>query len=291
MILLVLTATVASAQFVCTTSTTSGKIAIEQISGSGSALVIPDLINGFPVTSISAAAFKSGDVASISIGNNVISIGDNAFGGCSLTSLTLGNSVASIGVQAFQGCGMTSVIFPASVISIADEAFDSCYFLQYVIFMGNAPAFGMGGAGVFGNTAHGFTGYCFSGATGFTEAVNAGVYSPVTVWLISNGIAYNANVQSTPNSDGVSLLMAYALNLDPTLNQSGLLPKPVVSGSQMSLTFYASSPGVNYSVEASPNLKTWNPLTLSGTDAYGQKSASVLLSGSNRFMRLKVVKP
>ena len=287
-VLFILTVTVAHAQFVFTTSTISGQITITQILGSGAALMIPDTINGYPVTSIGTGAFKAGDATSVSIGNNVTSIGDSAFGGSSLTSLTLGKKVASIGDSAFEGCGMTGVIFPASVTSIANDAFNSCSYLKYVIFLGNAPTFGFGGSGVFYNTASNFTGYCFSGATGFSEAVNAGVYSPVTVWLISKGIPYNANIQSAPNRDGVSLLMAYALNLDPTWNQSALLPKPVFTGNQMSLTFYAGSTGVTYSVEASADLKSWSAITLSGSDSNGKVTASVPISGQNRFMRLKI---
>ena len=45
--------------------------------------------------------------------------------------------------------------------------------------------------------------------------------------------------------------MAYALNLDPKQNLSGSMPKPVIAGNQMSLTFYAGSSGVTYSAETS----------------------------------------
>jgi len=164
--------------------------------------------------------------------------------------------------------------------------------LHYVIFMGTtAPSFGSGGSGVFYNTASDFTEYYFSGATGFTQAVDAGVYSPVTVWLISNGLSYNTDVQSIPNGDGVSLLMAYALNLDPTQNQSALMPKPIFSGNQMRLTFYAGSVGITYSVEASADLQTWSTsgVTMTGPDGNGQETASLPISGTKQFMRLKVV--
>jgi len=288
-LLLFLSGAVAEAQFAFTTSTTSGQITITGFTGSPGALVIPDTLNGLPVTSIGTGAFKTcSTLTSVSIGNNVTSIGDSAFSGSSLTSLTLGNKVASIGDSTFEGCGMTSVIFPASVTSIANDAFNSCGFLHYAIFMGNAPTFG---TGVFDFTNPDFTGYCFSSATGFTDAVNAGVYSPVTVWLILNGLSYNANVQSAPNGDGVSLLMAYALNLDPTRNQSALVPKPVFSGNQTRLTFYAGSVGITYSVEASADLKSWGTsgVTVTGPDGTGLVTASLPINGTKQFMRLKVV--
>ena len=289
--LLSIVGSVAQAQFILTGSITAGQVTITTVSGSGTTLVIPDTMYTYPVTAIAAGVFKNIDVNSVTIGNNVTDIGDSAFSGSSLTSLTLGNNIASIGVSAFEGCSVTSVIFPASLKSLASGAFNSCGYLQYVIFMGYAPSFGVG---VFDNVSSNFIGYCFSpAAPGVPDAVNAGVYSPVTPWLISKGISYNANVQSAPRGDGVSLLMAYALNLDPTRNQSAFLPKPIVTGGQMKLTFYAGSAGITYSVEASPDLKSWSTsgVTVSGPDINGLETASITISGSNRFMRLKVVKP
>ena len=258
--------------------------------------MIPELINTLPVIAIDVGAFKNCPATSVSIGNNVISIGDSAFTSGSLTSLSLGSNVASIGDSAFQNCnGLTSVIFPASVTSIADNAFYPCTSLKYVIFMGNAPLFlpNLDLNPIYFPTTTAFKGYYFSPNTGFPNGVNAGVYSPVTPWLISKGIPYNANVLSAPRGDGVTLLMAYALNLDPTRNQSSLLPAPVFTGGQMKLTFYAGSAGITYSVEASPDLKSWSTsgVTITGPDINGLVTGSITISGSNRFMRLKVVKP
>ena len=66
-------------------------------------LIIPDAIDGFPVTSI----------------------GDDAFVDCAgLTSVTIPNSVTSIGHFTFSGCrGLTSLTIPASVSSIGYYAF------------------------------------------------------------------------------------------------------------------------------------------------------------------------
>ena len=247
---------------------------------------------GSKVATIGPNAFAGTGLTTVVLPASVTSIGDYAFSGCNyLTTLTLGDHVATIGISAFEYCGLTSVIFPASVATIENSAFYPCNSLKYVIFLGNAPNFTPFGSIFFPDISTWF-GYYFNGATGFSanNAINVGPYSPVTVWLINKGLAYDANVQSAPNGDGVPLLLAYALNLNPKLNQSALLPKPVVSGSQLSLTFYAGNPGINYSVEASPDLKTWNAITLSGTDAYGQITASLALSGTNRFMRLKVLK-
>ncbi|MCX6875265.1 MAG: hypothetical protein NTW21_15875 [Verrucomicrobia bacterium] len=52
-----------------------------------------------------------------------------------------------------------------------------------------------------------------------------------------------------PSPDGVNRLLAYALNLDPNLDLGGSLPRPVLAGNAMSLTFHAGRADVTYTVE------------------------------------------
>jgi hypothetical protein len=67
--------------------------------------IIPDTIEGYPVTSISNNVFNSDTLTSITIPDSVTSIGEGAFSYCtSLTSITIPSSVTSIGIYAFDGC-------------------------------------------------------------------------------------------------------------------------------------------------------------------------------------------
>lgn len=70
--------------------------------------------------------------------------------------------------------------------------------------------------------------------------------SPVAPWLLAHDLPRNADLQTDPNGDGVNLLLAYALNLDPRQNLRGSMPRPVVTANQMSLTFHAGSAGVKH---------------------------------------------
>jgi len=164
--------------------------------------------------------------------------------------------------------------------------------LKNCTFMGNAPSMG---TYVFASAASGFTVYFYNGATGFTSpwngypTVNRGT-PPVASWLLFKGLPSNAVLTSIPNGDGVPLLLAYALNLDPTQNQSRNIPKPFVSGSNLSLTYYAASPDVTYTVQTTTDLQNWTTtgVTLSGPDSNGCYTASIPMTDPRCFMRLVV---
>jgi len=62
-------------------------------SGSGSEVVIPDRIDGVPVTYISNSVFKDKNLTSVSIPDNVKGIGPQAFAGNKLEKVVIGNEV------------------------------------------------------------------------------------------------------------------------------------------------------------------------------------------------------
>ena len=255
------------------------------------------------VTVIGGSAFVyCTSLTSVTIPSSVTAIRSFAFYNCtSLTSVTIPASVTSIGDYAFQFCAsLTGITIPASVTSIGDRAFNGCSHLTSASFMGNVPSFVSSfGINVFSSTPVGFTVYYFNDKTGFTSpywfgagnmypAINMGDSTPTATWLLEKGLPYNADLQTDPNGDGVNLLMAYALNLDPQQNLSGRMPSPVIAGNQMGLTFYAGSAGVTYTVQTSADLHSWSAtgVTLSTPDANNYRTATVMITGSNCFMRL-----
>jgi hypothetical protein len=125
---------VVQAQFTFVTNA-NNTITITGYTGLGGLVVIPDMTNGYPVTSIGTNAFYNiSSLTNVMIPNSVTDIGSRGFAGCyHLASLIIPNSVISIGDNAFFACqGLTNVTIGDSVTSVGNHVFDSCYGLVSV---------------------------------------------------------------------------------------------------------------------------------------------------------------
>ena len=240
----------------------------------------------------------------VTMAGNVTTIRNDAFTGChGLTVVTLPVSVTSIENYAFFDCiGLKSVTIPAAVTSLGTGAFGDCDALDDVFFMGDAPAMGETVFVVPGDNPD-LTIHFFDGKAGFTAPLwepegylfsyhssNMGAENSLSPWLILNGLPVDSDLLSDTNQDGVSLLMAYALDLDPSKNLSGSLPKPVLGASQLGLSFYSGAPGITYKVVTSTDLVNWTPIgvSVSAPDSNQIRTATVPVGSQARFMRLMV---
>ena len=113
---------------------------------------------------------------------------------------------------------------------------------------------------------------------------------PAAAWLARNELPYDTDLHQDLNGDGVNLLMAYALDLDPNQNLQGSLPLPVIGDDGLSISFHAASEGITYTVQTSTDLKAWTneSVTMSEIDDEGQRTAGVDREGGQRFIRLSV---
>jgi len=127
-------------------------------SGPGGNIVIPDEIDGYPVTSIFIDAFRGNsdilsvvipegvtyiwqgafsmmpNLTSITLPEGITGIGEGAFAeNENLTSITLPSTLSNLPDYAFAGTGLTSIEIPSSVTSIGNNTFASTKLESVVI--------------------------------------------------------------------------------------------------------------------------------------------------------------
>lgn len=88
-------------------------------------LVIPNEINGLPVTKIGWAAFSNNHLTSVFIPNSVITIANLAFDNNNLSTVVIPESVETIGWLAFSNNNLQAVSLPAGIERLEDGAFYS----------------------------------------------------------------------------------------------------------------------------------------------------------------------
>ncbi len=108
----------------------------ENLSG---AITIPNTIDGYPVTQISALAFKENTkITSVTIPESIKSIGEYAFADCkNLAVVNFSEGLNFIGAEAFIGCNIKTLTLPDSIVTIGNNAFDNCRNLTNVILPSN----------------------------------------------------------------------------------------------------------------------------------------------------------
>lgn len=125
---------------------TNSAVTITKYTGPGGNVIIPDMIEGKPVTSIGYAAFQSCvTLTNITIPNSVTLIGIAAFSGCTgLLDIFIPNSVTIIEDDAFLSCtGLTDIAVPNSVTSLGHYVFDTCTSLTNATIGSGVASIGM----------------------------------------------------------------------------------------------------------------------------------------------------
>lgn len=128
-----------------TIDTTTGTAAVTGWNTDAEGLVIADVYNGYPVTTIIDKAFQNNTkLKTISIPASVTTIGSYAFSGCSnLTVVNIPDSVVSIGEYVFQNCtNLGSVRWSSKLTSIPRYSFYGDSQLTAVGGIGNVTSIG-----------------------------------------------------------------------------------------------------------------------------------------------------
>ncbi len=116
------------------------KVTITKYTGNTSEIVIPDMIEGYPVVEIESNAFENcTTLVSVEIPETVSEIGSCAFLGCSsIKSMTLPDSVTEIQYNTFTGCSsLEEIELPESLERISWLAFSNCSSLENIVIPEN----------------------------------------------------------------------------------------------------------------------------------------------------------
>lgn len=183
-----------------THTTNAGEITISGYTGADTDIVVPGVINGYPVTTIGDSAFISKNFTSVVISENITTIGLNSFQFCDLQTLVLPDSLTTMGGGAFKDCAnLTTVKFGDNLLSLPSYAFENCYDLTDISLPRKLESIG----------AHAFYA-CFSlhnivipdtvvsiGAAAFAYADLFTISLPQSVTQVgSSAFSYNDNLTS-----------------------------------------------------------------------------------------------
>lgn len=112
----------------------SGEVTITGYHGTEREIVIPEEIEGRPMTRIGEEAFRDYDLTSIDLPDSLLVIECFAFCDCDcLESISFGKNLEQIGSYAFSGCvALQKVSWPEGVTEIEGGVFDGCTSLRSV---------------------------------------------------------------------------------------------------------------------------------------------------------------
>ena len=122
-------------------------VMINKYNGTDIDVVIPDTIDGKPVTSIGESAFyHCTSLTAVTVPDSVTTVGKGIFRGCTeLTSISLPNSITELSDDIFFNCTkLSSVKIPDSITSISDSAFSGCTGLTEITIPNSVTSIGGG---------------------------------------------------------------------------------------------------------------------------------------------------
>ena len=94
-----------------TRTVTDGAVTVTGYSGSDETLVIPEYLDGLPVTCIAAGAFAGCGADTVILPKSILEIENGAFDGAAMTSLLLYDNIESFSDDSFRNCGSLRTLY------------------------------------------------------------------------------------------------------------------------------------------------------------------------------------
>ena len=243
----------------------------------GTDVVIPDSINGTPITTIADSAFSNKGLTSVTFPNTVTRIDRLAFdNNPNLTNVQLPSNLTTIGMGAFRECGLTNVVIPDSVTTLDSYAFYWNKLTDVTIGSGvsyistfafaNNPLVNVN----LGNVTR-------IGAQAFTGTTINELVVPATVQRIERQAFENANINKLVLTEGLSYIgeAAFRNSMFQTLE----LPNSVTT-----IEKRAFVDGKLTTVKIGTSLKTINSSTFAGNQISTIDFSNVETIGEQAFI-------
>lgn len=243
----------------------------------GTDVVIPESINGTPITAIADRAFSNKGITSVTFPNTVTRIDRLAFdNNPDLTNVQLPSNLTTIGMGAFRECGLTNVVIPDSVTTLDSYAFYWNRLTDVTIGSGvsyisswafaNNPLVNVN----LGNVTR-------IGAQAFTGTTINELVIPATVQRIERQAFENANINKLVLTEGLSYIgeAAFRNSMFPTLE----LPNSVTTIEQRAFV-----DGKLTTVKIGTSLKTINSSTFASNQISTIDFSNVETIGEQAFI-------
>ena len=241
-----------------------GGFTIRSYMGTDTQVVIPETLDGLPVTRIGTSCFR-GDTAitSVTLPNSVICIEIDAFKECTaLTSVILSESLTKIEKNAFKGCtALSSITLPSSLTSIGGSAFESCTSLKHITIPGNVTEMGDGAFWKSGlETLTLCEGLTSIGSTVFAETQLRSLTLPSTMRSLGWQSFTGCQLTSVTLNEGLTTLEGRVFSMNRDLPEI-VIPKTVTVVTDRTFSRCDSLTKILFEGNAPETFKEVNPLT------------------------------
>lgn len=123
------------------------EILMREYIGSSDEIIIPDTLEGFPVTALEIHFLPEGcNVKKITVSDNVETLHEKAFSDCpELEEVVIGEKLDCVYGYCFQNCtALKEIVFPETIDYIGQQAFSGCTSLEKVVIPENADVTNIG---------------------------------------------------------------------------------------------------------------------------------------------------
>jgi len=112
----------------------NGLVTIFRYKGLNDRIVIPNYIEGYPVTIIEKCAFQNSNIKFVKFPYELKIVGKCAFANCKLKNVVLNQKLHIIREGAFMNTKLEEIFFPKCITNIGDNAFENCLKLEKISF-------------------------------------------------------------------------------------------------------------------------------------------------------------